>query len=242
MFRLDSDRVKRHFSAGARDVTPVSARRAAHVLYAAVSVDPEISRHCTSLLSDSEVRRADRFAAEDDRIRFKQRRAFRRFCGAAALRSSKPLAQIEFEESENGRPYLAESPDIWFSFSSCRYGLLGAWSSTHAVGVDLEDQMRDLEAVALARRFFSQVEAMDVEKAGARVQTDTFVRFWCLKEAALKSIGEGLPFGLDTFSFELAPSLRVVAAPAEWGGPARFDACAIGGTECGAALVTRRLI
>jgi 4'-phosphopantetheinyl transferase len=187
------------------------------------------------------LQRADRFAAEDDRAQFIQRRAFRRFCGARALGTSQPLSQIAFGETENGRPYLSELPDLWFSFSSCRFGVLGAWSLAHAVGVDFEDHSRKLEAVELARRFFSAAEARAVAAAGDAERLQTFYRFWSLKEAALKSIGEGLPFGLDAFEFELDPDLRIVHAPPFVGGPNRFTASVIEGTEGCAALVTRGL-
>jgi hypothetical protein len=49
-----------------------------------------------------------------------------------------------------------------------------------------------------------------------------FFAFWSLKEAALKSRGEGLPYGPNAFEFELDPSLRVVHAPPDYGGPERF--------------------
>jgi 4'-phosphopantetheinyl transferase len=172
-------------------------------------------------------------------VQFEQRRAFRRFCGATALGSSQPLSEILFEETENGRPYLSDSPDLWFSFSSCRFGILGAWSSTHGIGIDVEDQTRELEAAELARQFFSVAEAEVVEGVGGVERLRTFYRFWSLKEAALKSIGEGLPFGLDAFEFELDPNLRVVHAPPDHGGPEQFDAHVIEGTEGCAALVIR---
>ena len=234
-----SDRISEIFAVGSRDLTPASARHAAHVLHAPVSRDAEVSRHCASVLSDAELQRRDRFAAECDKARFEQRRAFRRFCGATALGSSQPLSEIVFEEMPNGRPYLSEPQDFWFSFSSCRIGLLGAWSSTHAIGVDLEDRTRDLEARELARQFFSVAEAEAVEEVGGPQRLRTFYRFWSLKEAALKSIGEGLPYGLEAFEFELDPRLRVVHAPPGHGGPERFSAHAIEGTDSCAALVIR---
>ena len=143
--------------------------------------------------------------------------------------------------TENGRPYLSDLPDFWFSFSSCRFGFLGAWSSTHGIGVDLEDQTRNFEAVELAQRFFSGAEANAVEGVDGLERLRTFFQFWSLKEAALKSIGEGLPFGLDAFEFELDPDLRIVHAPPDHGGPEQFDAHVIEGTDGCAALVTRSL-
>ncbi|MGB6000901.1 MAG: hypothetical protein WBI00_10490, partial [Thermoanaerobaculia bacterium] len=122
MTRDDSARVEDLFAAGSRELTPASARHAAHVLYVPVSRDPEVSSRCASVLSETELQRADRIAAEADKAQFEQRRAFRRFCGATALASSQPLSEILFEETDNGRPYLSESPDLWFSFSSCRFG------------------------------------------------------------------------------------------------------------------------
>ena len=236
-----SDPVTDLFAAGTRDLTPASARHTAHVLYVPVSRDPEVTRRCASVLSDTELQRADRFVAQSDKTLFKQRRAFRRFCGALALGSSQPLWQIDFEETENGRPYLSDLPDFRFSFSSCRFGFLGAWSSTHGIGVDLEDQTRHLEAVELAHRFFSGAEANAVERVGGLERLRTFFQLWSLKEAALKSIGEGLPFGLDVFEFELDPNVRVVHAPPDHGGPEQFDAHVIEGTDRCAALVIRRL-
>ena len=237
----DSERITSLFAACSRDVTPASERHLVSVLYAPVSRNPEVSRHCASVLSDTELQRADRFVNEYDKAEFKQRRAFRRYCGATVLGWSQPLSQIVFEETESGRPYLPDIPDIWFSFSSCRFGILGAWSSTNGVGVDIEDQTRNIETLELAHRFFSEAEANAVERVDGLERLRAFFQFWCLKEAALKSIGEGLPFGLDAFEFELDPILLVVHAPPEHGGPERFNAHMIEGIDICASLVTRIL-
>jgi 4'-phosphopantetheinyl transferase len=157
------------------------------------------------------------------------------------LGTSQPLSQIVFNETDNGRPYLCDLPDYWFSFSSCRFGFIGAWSSTHAIGVDLEDQTKALEATELARQFFSPNEANAVEGASSLERLRTFFQFWMLKEAALKSIGEGLPFGLDTFEFELGPDLRFVRVPQGHGGVKQFDAHILEGSDSCAALIIRSL-
>ncbi len=234
----DSDWVNDLFAANVRDLTPASADYFC-VLYVPLSPDTEVTRHCASVLSDTELQRADRFVTEDLKAHFKQRRAFRRYCGALVLGSPRPLSRIVFKETEKGRPYLPELPDVWFSFSSCRFGFLGAWSATHGIGIDLEDQTRKLEAAELAGRFFSEAEAKAVEELDGLTRLRTFFQLWSLKEAALKSIGEGLPFGLDAFEFELTPNLRVVHAPRKQGGPERFNAHLIEGTNSCAALVTR---
>jgi len=236
-----SDRISDLFTNNSHNLTPVSARHAVTMLYLPIMHNPQVTQLCASLLSDAELHRAERFTTQDDQALFQQRRAFRRFCGAQASGSVQPLSKITFSETENGRPHLADLPDLWFSFSACRFGLLGAWSSTHGIGVDIEDQTRPLEATALAWQFFSSAEADAVAEADRLQRQRTLFQLWTLKEAALKSIGEGLPFGLDAFGFELAPDLRIVHTPPGHGGTGAFSAHLIEEVNHCAALVVRRL-
>ena len=240
--RDDSSSVSELFDHGVRDWTPRDARHAACVLYMPISFDQKIRMRCASVLSDAELEKANRFLTEDFRNHFIQRRAFRRYCGALALRSAKvPLSRIVFEETEKGRPYLPEKPNFWFSFSACRFGFLATWSSTQAIGIDIEDQTKSLETTEIAQQFFSEQEAKAVEEASGKARVRIFFQLWSLKEAALKSIGEGLPFGLDAFEFALAPNLRIIHSPGDYGGTARFSAHIIKAAKISAALVTRNL-
>ena len=241
MSRDNSDLVNDYFTNNFQDLTPASVSHVMRLLYMPVSTDAGVTRRCASILSVAERARADRFAFQGDRTLFKQRRAFRRFCGALALGSPQCLSQIVFDENDNGRPYLAQSPEISFSFSASRFGYLGAWSAMHGVGVDLEDQTRVLPVVDLARRYFTATEAEAIKGVDGGARPEVFFRLWCLKEAALKSIGQGLPFGLDRFAFELEPELRVTHAPKDAGGRAQFDAHLIEVAGSCAALVTRNL-
>jgi 4'-phosphopantetheinyl transferase len=96
-----------------------------------------------------------------------------------------------------------------------------------------------LEAVELARRFFSKTEADMIETLEGASRQRTFFQLWSLKEAALKSIGEGLPFGLDAFEFDLVPTPRLVQVPEGHGGPEQFKAGVIERTGGCAAVVIR---
>jgi hypothetical protein len=60
MDQSHSDRIKDFFAVRSHDITPVPVRHAAHVLYAPVSNDPEITRCCASVLSEIELQRAER--------------------------------------------------------------------------------------------------------------------------------------------------------------------------------------
>jgi phosphopantetheine--protein transferase-like protein len=224
------------FARHARDCTSASAGSVATVLFMPSLHDPSFTERCACVLSENERVQADAFMTADLRERFLQQRAFRRYCGALATGSLRPLSQIEFTTTVKGRPYLVEQPRCWFSFSSCRRGFLGAWSSTHCIGVDIEDETESVEANKLAQKYFSPAEAKAVEDAGNSARARTFLRLWTLKEAALKSIGEGLPFGLDAFRFDLTAGLRVIDAPRANGGAERFRAYAIDVTGSSAAL------
>ncbi|MGA7040588.1 MAG: hypothetical protein WBZ08_19595, partial [Pseudolabrys sp.] len=97
MMRDDSEWVNNLFAASARDWTPALARHAAYVLYAPVSRDSEASRRCGSVLSDTELQRADRFVTEDGKAHFKQRRAFRRYCEASRSDHRGPYLGLIFD-------------------------------------------------------------------------------------------------------------------------------------------------
>jgi len=235
----DSDMVVDHFRECTSDRTPTLTRHSANVVYAPVSSDTEVTKRCLSVLSEAEVLRAERFVTEELRGNFIQRRAFRRYCGALAIGSPDPLSQIVFDEQDKGRPYLPDRLDISFSFSACRSGFLGSWSATNSIGVDIEDKTQDIEAVDLAHQFFSAAEAMAIEEARGPARQRTFLQLWCLKEAALKCIGEGLPMGLDSFEFDLGPSLRVVRTPRYLDASWQFSPFMIEAIDCFAALVIR---
>jgi len=94
-----------------------------------------------------------------------------------------------------GKPYFENEPDLHFSLSHCR-GEVGVAFSASPVGFDMEKKARSVNGNALAKRFFSPSEALQIAQAG-REGDRLFLEFWTAKEAMLKLAGTGLAGGLD---------------------------------------------
>jgi 4'-phosphopantetheinyl transferase len=107
--------------------------------------------------------------------------------------------------------------------------------------VDIEDRTSDPDTGELAAQYFAEAEARAVSEADGSERLRTFYKLWCLKEAALKSIGEGSPAALAAFEFEMSPHLRVVDTPRDHCEPDDIDARLIEETDICAALVARIL-
>lgn len=199
--------------------------------------DRDVIKQCYEILSPSERRHVQTMGFERGRNQFAIRRAFRRHCGLVALEHDQPGRAISFTETDSGKPLLTDHPDLNFSFSSCARGFVGAWSKDYRLGIDIEDPTRTVEPVALAKRYFSLPEAEFIQSAECVAQRHAFFKLWTLKEAALKSVGKGLAYGLEKFSFVLEPKLRVVNAPIAFGGAEQFHPIVIADVHWIAALV-----
>lgn len=219
---MSSRKIEEEFYSRSLCWTPAEIGYHAQVLFLPWINTKDIASQCQAVVSDKERMFSNEFTTKDKRARFLQRRAFRRYCATWATGTQAPLSGYEFVETETGRPFLIHHPDLWFSFSSCAEGCLGAWSASRAIGVDVE-QTREVGGLSLARAYFSQAETEILARSLGRVRTMNFLRIWCLKEAALKSIGQGVPFGLNKFRFSLSPTLSMTAAPAQFGGIDAFD-------------------
>lgn len=241
MNALENEGINKFFKASVEDLTPTGLHRETSILFMPTQHGGPAAESFGSVLSVAELSRAKRFKVIGHKMRFLQRRAFRRFCGAIALGVARPLSQVDFAETKKGRPYLFELPRTWFSFSSCRHGYLAAWSTSSAIGVDIEDSEQSVSAVEMASYHFAGNELDTIRTAAVHERRKLFLRLWSLKEAGLKSIGEGVPYGLNAFQFDTTPNIRVSFAPARYGGPDNFNAKLIEITGCCAALVFRAI-
>ena len=112
-----------------------------------------------------------------------------RFAEAAGV----PVSEVEIAHDEKGKPFwLGGSLSLSISHSG---SYIAVAVGQEAVGVDVEKKRK--AAPAVAKRWFRPEENALLERLSEPERTQTFFRFWTLKEAALKYAGEGLSGGIE---------------------------------------------
>ena len=164
-----------------------------------VSLLPQLS----SLLSEDEVERRERFRFESDRQAFAFARGMLRTVLGAYLKSDP--RELRFRYSEHGKPSL-DSPvpaDLQFNLSHTQGAVLLGICRQRAIGVDIERVREDLIPRDIAARFFSLEEQRALMSLPEAEQRQAFFRCWTRKEAFLKARGHGLSFPLARFDVSI---------------------------------------
>ena len=97
------------------------------------------------------------------------------------------IDQPTFIYAENGKPSLAEFPDLYFSISHCKMAV-GCLLSTRPCGLDIEYIRKAKED--LVRHTMSPQEVESI--FSSRFPDIAFTRLWTQKEAVLKLKGTGI--------------------------------------------------
>lgn len=157
------------------------------------------------LLSSDESTRAARFHFLRDRQYFAASRATLRTILASYL-TTDPRSLI-FSYSKKEKPSLVSdaATDITFNISHSGGVALFAFSRRREIGVDVEQIRRDFDVEAIARRFFSAREQVQLAALPAEQRVEAFFRCWTRKEAYIKATGDGLSLPLSQFDVSLEP-------------------------------------
>lgn len=122
--------------------------------------------------------------------------------------------QWQFTRQGAGKPTIA-SPETALRFNLTHADdLLVIAVCDHAdVGVDVEARHRDVDVMALSRRYYQPSEVLALEQQAEEDQRRlSFLTLWTLKEAAVKATGQGLSKALRNFNFDLQPPQQIVVA------------------------------
>jgi phosphopantetheine--protein transferase-like protein len=131
---------------------------------------------------------------------FIARRSFQRLFLSDILALDKPPAMIAIVHQRDTRPVCLDAPHLHLSFSSSGNTFIACASAHGAAGIDIERRRVIANVSALAKRFFTSHEADALAALPLAEQNLQFLYYWTAKEAALKAIGKGIVFGLNTFT------------------------------------------
>ncbi len=157
------------------------------VYFIDVNVSRDVIGALAELLTETERARADRYRFDDDRrrsivARAATRRILSRLTGIAPR-------ELHIVEGEHGKPGLAGG-EIELNASHSGDLVALAFARVTPVGIDVERRRKLHDALALARRYFSEAELAFVE--GAEDIGAAFFIVWTAKEAIVKASGKGI--------------------------------------------------
>jgi 4'-phosphopantetheinyl transferase len=163
-------------------------------------------------LTDDEVKRAERFHFQRDRLHFIAARGVLRMILGQYLGSDP--GYVRFIYGRNGKPSLAgeKEPRLCFNVSHSRGLALYAFTYDRKIGVDVEYLDRERAIEHIVERFYSPTEISAFNSLPADKQHDAFFTYWTCKEAYLKAEGTGLSFGLDKVEISMTPEKHTALA------------------------------
>lgn len=163
-------------------------------------------------LTDDELKRAERFHFQRDRLHFTAARGVLRIILGQYLRSEP--GDVHFIYGRNGKPSLAgeKEPRLCFNVSHSRGLALYAFTYDRKIGVDVEYLDRERAIEHIVERFYSPAEISAFNSIPADKQHEAFFTYWTCKEAYLKAEGTGLSFGLDKVEISMTPEKHAALA------------------------------
>ncbi|MEW6601877.1 MAG: 4'-phosphopantetheinyl transferase superfamily protein [Nitrospirota bacterium] len=155
-------------------------------------------------LSDDEMRRAERYHFERDRLRFIITRGVLRTILGKYLGSG-PV-DVSFIYGTNGKPSLSgkQGTGLCFNVSHSRDLALFAFTYDRKIGVDVEYVDGERAISHIVERFYSSAEMSAFQGLPPDARQNAFFTYWTCKEAYLKAEGTGLSFGLDKVEIALS--------------------------------------
>lgn len=161
-----------------------------------------------SLLSDAERGRVSRLRGVADRERSAVARGVLRLALASVLPDYAADLVIDWEHG----PVLPGSLETWASVSHSDDSVAIAVSGAGPIGIDVEALRRTSDLVpAVQEAVFTKQERSELDELPAAERRAAALRLWTLKEAVLKSTGDGLvraPSTLSVAGFASAPQLE----------------------------------
>lgn len=175
-----------------------------HIWYAYVAwlEEPALQRRCLDLLDATERAAYGRFLVPEAQQAYLLAHALCRV--ALSHHGGCAPTDWRFAPGAQGKPAIVApqgAPQLHFNLSHSKPMVAVAVSSTHPVGLDVEDARRPIDVSRLASRVLTPRELQACLRHPA--PAEHFLRHWTLKEAYLKAQGLGISAGLTHIDMQI---------------------------------------
>jgi 4'-phosphopantetheinyl transferase len=187
-------------------VLPALTANSVHIWRASLGIGPEAAERLARTLSEDETSRADRFILKGDRDSFIASHGMLRELLSLYLGCDPGAVQYVF--GQHGKPAVSSPGHVHpvrFNLSHSHGIAVVAIARDRELGVDVEKIRPQLASAAIAERYFSPEEVVELRNLPADQHAEGFFLCWTRKEAYVKALGEGLRLPLDGFSVSLTP-------------------------------------
>jgi 4'-phosphopantetheinyl transferase len=141
-------------------------------------------------LPRQEAERIHRYKKEDDRRARRAAHGLVRHCLGTFL--ARAPEHLQFTRDAKGRPYLADVEGWDLNLSHSNRWIAVGISRAGRIGVDVQEGSDSFDWRAVSRAYLHKDEIEALQRLAASGQSRAALELWCLKEAFLKTTGEGL--------------------------------------------------
>jgi 4'-phosphopantetheinyl transferase len=169
-----------------------------HVWYSFYQDDACLIKRCREALTTAEFGHISYYKFLKDQNSFIVSRGLLRILLASYLQMNPD--ELNFLKHRKGKPYQVHDSDLFFNISNSGDCCIFAFSKNGEVGIDIEKirPLKDLDELIVSN--FTPQEQDYINRKSSERQS-RFFKFWTLKEAFLKAIGEGMRLVPDKLEF-----------------------------------------
>jgi len=169
-------------------------------IWKVITKDPMLIEECRSVLSKDELKRADVFKFEKTRIQYIASQGVLRFLLSYYL--GIPPERVSIGRHPKGKPFSLDDESLFFNASNTDGLCVYAFSRESEVGIDIEKKRKLTGLQDLINKNFTTSEIRFI-KQNPEEELERFFRYWTIKEAYLKAIGEGMRLTPDNLEFKI---------------------------------------
>ncbi|MCP3931880.1 MAG: 4'-phosphopantetheinyl transferase superfamily protein [Bacteroidetes bacterium] len=164
------------------------------------SGESALLEQCQSILSKEELEKTDFFKFKEARIQYIISQGVLRILLANYLKITPQ--KVNIGRKPKGKPYSLDDKSLFFNMSNSEGLCVFAFSRESEVGIDVEKKRKLADLQDMINRNFTASEIQFI-KRNPEEELERFFRFWTIKEAYLKAIGEGMRLTPDKLEFTI---------------------------------------